>query len=911
MKHFVDRLPAALSLVTLVLFCSVTGLQAQTFVEIGTNSISSSDQGPIYRASASSTLDYSRFSYLYTAGELGIPAGSVIDSIQFYKDNAGAISNPGNAAFDMYLNNVSATSFSSSQIWSSVITGATQVVDRDYVVDFPYPQIPGNIRNSVGWMTMTDALGASYGFFYTGGSLQLSTSWDCFPVANDPTDDGFLWWQDGSVTDKTVGNTGTTLAPPALDPTGTYAGRRPVVRVYYTAPAPVPDDAGVSSIDAPAPIVAPGLHDLEVSITNYGTNPLTTVNAYYSLNGGPAVGPLLWPGANLPLAPGASDGPVALDLLNILAGPNQVKVWTDAPNAGTDGNNYNDTAYIEITGCPGALAPGSYTIGAAGDYPTITAAYAALLTCGISGPVTFTALPGSGPYNERVTMTAVPGASSVNTITFDGNGETWSWSTGTSADRAACTIDGAQWITITNWVFDVGLTNTYGWGIHLWHAANNNRILSNTFNHDLTSSSTGQAAVVASNSQTSAASSGDNANYTLVEGNTMNGGYYGVAIYGSSSLQNVGNVVRNNTILDPYYYGVYMLYQSNGLIERNEVTKPLRSSPFSTTNYGIYVSNGQNLRCDGNRIHDLATSASTTTPSTYGIYYLSSDATPAEPNLIQNNLVYNLSPSNGTSGTYYGLYLSGSDYTHLYHNTVVENVPTNSSTSSTAGVYITSTDADGNEVSSNIVYVNRGGNATTNVALYYAETDPLHYPVVSDYNALFNASTEANAGIGRLGSTTYTPLANWNASTTFDPNSIEEDPVPVSLALGDLTPTNGNLDDAADPAILVALDYNGVARPLNTDPDPGAIEFEPANFDAAITWVSPMGASTAGNQTITVNIENSASSVTNITSVNLTYTDGVTPVTEPFGSLSIVPGANQDLVFTTPYNLTAATQMRA
>ncbi|MBK6540957.1 MAG: hypothetical protein IPG10_06690 [Flavobacteriales bacterium] len=46
-----------------------------------------------------------------------------------------------------------------------------------------------------------------------------------------------------------------------------------------------------------------------------------------------------------------------------------------------------------------------------------------LLGCGLSGPVVFDVAPGSGPYVDRLILPQILGASSVNTITFNGNGE--------------------------------------------------------------------------------------------------------------------------------------------------------------------------------------------------------------------------------------------------------------------------------------------------------------------------------------------------------------------------------------------------------------------------------------------------------------------------------------------------------
>ena len=103
------------------------------------------------------------------------------------------------------------------------------------------------------------------------------------------------------------------------------------------------------------------------------------------------------------------------------------------------------------TTCGTPLA-GNYTIGASGNYPTFTDAVNALLACGISAPVVFDVLTGSGPYNEQVAITPITGASATNTITFNGNGETITSST-VSASRSLFLFDGAKHVTINDLVF--------------------------------------------------------------------------------------------------------------------------------------------------------------------------------------------------------------------------------------------------------------------------------------------------------------------------------------------------------------------------------------------------------------------------------------------------------------------------
>ena len=61
------------------------------------------------------------------------------------------------------------------------------------------------------------------------------------------------------------------------------------------------------------------------------------------------------------------------------------------------------------------------------------------ISCGISGPVVFNVVAGSGPYYEQVVIPFIGGTSSTNTITFNGNGETILFNNASDTKRAVLT----------------------------------------------------------------------------------------------------------------------------------------------------------------------------------------------------------------------------------------------------------------------------------------------------------------------------------------------------------------------------------------------------------------------------------------------------------------------------------------
>jgi hypothetical protein len=120
--------------------------------------------------------------------------------------------------------------------------------------------------------------------------------------------------------------------------------------------APQPFDAGVTLINQPSGFAGAGsCQPVTVTLQNFGLNPITTLDIYYSTSqGGNTVisGPFPWNGN---LAPGATVQ-VSLPCVTFLSGAFNFCSWTVLPN---DGNAVNDTSCISLTGV--SLIPVSYS----------------------------------------------------------------------------------------------------------------------------------------------------------------------------------------------------------------------------------------------------------------------------------------------------------------------------------------------------------------------------------------------------------------------------------------------------------------------------------------------------------------------------------------------------------------------
>lgn len=151
----------------------------------------------------------------------------------------------------------------------------------------------------------------------------------CSQVPN-PSPDSYgkmsYHWQSNPGDDLKVwldpGNTG------ALTLAGTYAPCTPAVQY----------DAGISDIEDPAGVLCTGSIDPVVTLTNYGSITLTTVNIYYNVDGN---GTQLyqWSGS---LGTNQSTT-VNLPSMNVSAGNHTFNAYTTQPNSQTDENSANDS----------------------------------------------------------------------------------------------------------------------------------------------------------------------------------------------------------------------------------------------------------------------------------------------------------------------------------------------------------------------------------------------------------------------------------------------------------------------------------------------------------------------------------------------------------------------------------------
>ncbi len=604
-----------------------------------------------------------------------------------------------------------------------------------------------------------------------------------------------------------INNTGTQILTVADDITGAVRSSTPDPGAYEFTP--INNDAGVSAFVSPVEI-CPGTATVTIKLKNFGALNLTSANLNWSVNN-VAQTPIAFSGN---LASGA-DTTLTVGTFNVTANSSyNLKAWTTLPNALADENTSNDTSYRNNlkTGLSGTVTVG----GVGATFPTITAAINELNANGVCGPLVINVNPNAGPYNEQISIGVIKGASSVNTIEFNGNGSEIRFTEQTNGARHVVLLNTAQWITIDSFIirgYEGSLTTKFSYGVVLNSGSDNNKITNNRIYVSDSTSSTSYAGIVFSGASTSATTAGLYKNNTI-QGNEINGGYYGITIAGTSgnSAGSRANRVIKNKIRNAFYYSNYFTYTDSLQVNGNDISMP-RRNVFSTIHYVFYqvgVINKSELA--NNKIHDFFNSNPIQSYTFYGLYHTTSDNTVGNENLVYNNDIYNI----GGNGTIYGIYNSGSDNIKYYHNTLTFDYPL-ATTGATYGMYQVTT-ATGLEFKNNSFTIRRGGVGLRN-GLHFATNGTTF---TSDYNNIFIP----NGNVGFYNAISYPDLISWralNATTPYDMASISVDPI-LNGGRSNVPLTGSPLINAGTPIAQVPNDINGNIR-SSASPYIGAYEF--------------------------------------------------------------------------------------
>ncbi len=577
---------------------------------------------------------------------------------------------------------------------------------------------------------------------------------------------------------------------------------------------------------------------------------------------------------------------------------------------------------VQITVAPGLS--GTYTVNSAN--PTAGTNFnnftdlATALNCGIVAPVTVNVVAGSGPYNETFTLNTIGGSSATNRVRINGNGETIQFNSTSTSNHRIVSLNGTKYLTINNLKIK-SLNATYGWGIHIANGAEKDSIINCQIDMSTITgtSSTNANGIVLSGSTTSifTATTAKNiyiGNNTIVAGSTGSGGcYYGITSYGSSAALNDSISIVGNEITNFYYYGIQVAYANAPNVSNNNVHRSTQTA-IATGAYGIYYYYCVGGRAVGNRIHDMATTGTTSTSLFYAMYVYNYNNTAATPVLVANNAIYNLK---NYIGTQYLLYVYGPSH-KVYHNTIDASAVQAANTSAMYGIYVGYN--TGTEVQNNIVNIT-GGNTGTKYGIYHSSTT---YAANYQKNNIYLNSTQTGTQTPYYYGTAYASLAAFQAAyPTQELGSPSVAPAFTNAATGDLTPTVGALIGTG-VNVLADVPTDIVNIPRSTAPTIGAFEIAPVGNNNARMFaiLTPTGNVCTGPQLVTAVVGNAG--VNNITNMQVNWSlNGVTqtplsyttpayptlvPMTSPtgqfsdtvtLGNASLIAGANTIRVWTT------------
>jgi hypothetical protein len=498
---------------------------------------------------------------------------------------------------------------------------------------------------------------------------------------------------------------------------------------------------------------------------------------------------------------------------------------------------------------------GTYTVGAGGNYPTLTAAVAAYNTSCLAGPVVFSLTDTTYPSETfPITINANLFASATNTLTIrPASGNTASITGASATGSALIRLNGADWViidgsnsggtdrsltfsntsTLTNvaviWVSSISTSN----------GATNNIIRNcNIVGGSNTVSSVFGIHVSGQTISTSA--TGDNNDNLVLQNNNLNTAYYGIyaraanVAAGNDGLQIIGNSIGSDSAANYVLLrGMDIAYANAPLISQNTVFNMITSTlstNIAAIELGAGVIDAQVVRNDIRNIQQTSTGGW----GSFGVFLSSTVLTSGT--LIANNFISGFLGSNYISGTTfhsYGIRLSGGINTRVYNNSVHFFGPVvgGASASTSANLIISSTAVTGTEIRNNIFRNTHefaiAGSNIYNVYLVSGVT------LAAGNNNAFSgvASANTNYHVGFNGANQST-LAAWQSATGQDLNSVAADPYFTSPT--DLHAGNTALNGAAAPLAAVTTDIDGESRNPAT-PDIGADEYNrsiscPANL---------------------------------------------------------------------------------
>jgi len=607
------------------------------------------------------------------------------------------------------------------------------------------------------------------------------------------------------------------------------------IRIY----AALSLDAGVVNLDGPISPVVPGIHDIIITLGNFGYNTITSTTVEWTANGTIQT-PYNWNGS---ISVGQTESGINIGSYNF-QDPVLLKIWQTDPNGQTDLNPFNDT----ITRIVQAALCGTYTIGGSDpDFDSFSGAAQVLNTAGISCPVTF--IVRDGIYVDQLILSDIQGISPTNTITFISESNDPSLAVLQIIPEAA-KFEPLVLLSSTRHIIfeDIGLQTgaTIGISNPAFQISNSKHIVIR--NCIMEAKKQFDLGILIENGCEDISISQNNfecinarAGAISIDGqeisdiNITENSISGTLSYGYSSIK-VANgshdiSIANNQI-EQCFRGIHLLNSHDIQIENNLCQE---------VNIGISIDNQcNNINVSANRFLNIM-SHPNDSEGTGGIFINSSSLVEITNNFIQTQ----------GDGPCHGIKVNNGDGCKIHFNSV--NVKNNDTQGKSRGITI--------ENGSSIV-------ANNNIFRIAASGVPISVvsPVTLpdlDYNNYYSFKQV----IGYYNGNFYSDLSSWSNALGTDNNSLSANPFFTSGT--DLSINQILLNNAGLGIPGIETDIDGTPRDPE-HPDIGAKEYNPCEVDAGINdLVSPQSPLSGGTEDVRVILQNQGTE--NLTSVTINW----------------------------------------
>jgi hypothetical protein len=330
---------------------------------------------------------------------------------------------------------------------------------------------------------------------------------------------------------------------------------------------------------------------------------------------------------------------------------------------------------------------GEFRIGASdADYPTVTAAVAALKCGGVSGPVTF--LIQDGKYAEKIDLSAISGVSAQNTVTFEsakGNNSDVVLSCSATDGDYTLDLNSTAFVSFENLTIE-NKTGNIGNAVKIDGDAKNIKFKNVVFSGTDRAGATG-----ANNAVIYSTASASKSNISFEDCEVNNGS---VGIYKGGAATNDSRTSITGTLFFNQFEGAISLSNESAPIISNNVV----SSVSTNKNYKAICLDQAN----GNTI--ISNNVVNAVNGTYGLVLNSCNGAADNYASVTNNSI-----NVGGENSMYGLYLSGTTDNVVFNFNRIKLTPAKQNAASQAYFRNAGTGANINLLNNIFFDLNTGG----------------------------------------------------------------------------------------------------------------------------------------------------------------------------------------------------------